>query len=168
MKLVSPAQLAIASQVRTALQVSQRFNQANSKYSGKLNQSLAEKLQNYRTVARDYHLMAPQKVALVGNLFDEEALRDSNNHVRDKPTTLDEVCEGIYAEFNSVARQDRCKKQLRALRLHIIVESKNMTPAEALDYIRDQITLMVPQCPEPFVSENFKTELLRDSVKSNR
>jgi hypothetical protein len=70
----------------------------------------------------------------------------------------------MYAEFNSVTRQDRCKNQLRALRLHTIVETKSMTPTETLDYIRDQITLMIAQCPKPFASEAFKTELLRDSV----
>jgi hypothetical protein len=88
--------------------------------------------------------------------------------VRDQSTTLEQVYEGMYAEFNSVTRQDRCKNQLRALRLHTIVETKNMTPTEALVYIRDQIALMITQCPKPFASEAFNTELLRDSVIGNR
>jgi hypothetical protein len=168
MQPVSPAQLAIAAQIRTAHQVSQRFSQTSAKYTGKTNESLADKFQIYRTVARDYQLTSTQKVALVHNLFDEEALRYYNAHVRDQSTTLEQVYEGMYAEFNSVTRQDRCKNQLRALRLHTIVETKNMMPTEALDYIRDQITLMITQCPKPFASEAFKTELLRDSVIGNR
>jgi hypothetical protein len=75
MQPVSPAQLAIAAQIRTAHQVSQRFSQTNAKYTGKTNESLADECQVYRTVARDYQLTSTQKVALVHNLFDEEALR---------------------------------------------------------------------------------------------
>jgi uncharacterized protein (DUF2235 family) len=136
MQPVSPAQLAIAAQIRTAHQESQRFSQTNAKYTGKTNESLTDKFQVYRTVARDYQLTSTQKVALFHDLFDEEALRYYNAHVRDQSNTLEQVYEGMYAEFNSVTRQDRCKNQLRALRLHSIVETKNMTPTEALDYIR--------------------------------
>jgi hypothetical protein len=88
--------------------------------------------------------------------------------VSDKATTIDQVYEEMYVEFNSVTRQDRCKNKLRALRLQNIIETKNMTATEALDHIRDQIPLMISQCPEPFVIEAFKTELLRDSVIGNR
>jgi hypothetical protein len=168
MQPTSPAQLAMANQIRTAHHVSQRFSQANAKYAGKTNESLADKFQIYRTVARDYQLTSTQKVALVHNLFDQEALRYYNAQVKNQFTTLEQVYEGMYAEFNSVTRQDRCKNQLRALRLHTIVETKSMTPTEALDYIRDQITLMITQCPKPFAGEAFKTELLRDSVIGNR
>jgi hypothetical protein len=168
MQHVSPAQLAIAGQIRTAHQVSQKFSQANAKYTGNTNESLADKFQVYRTVARDYQLTAAQKVALVHNLFDEEALRYYNSHVRDQSTALEQVYEGMYAEFNSVIRQDRCMHQLLVLRLHSIMEAKSMTATDALDYIRDQIILMISQCPKPFSSEAFKTKLLRDSVIGNR
>jgi hypothetical protein len=126
MQPTSSAQLAMANQIRTAHQVSRRFSQANAKYAGKSKESLADKFQVYRTVARDYQFISTQKVAVVHNIFDEEALRYYNAHVRDQSTTLEKVYEGMYAEFNSVTRQDRCKNQLRALRLHTIFETKNL------------------------------------------
>jgi hypothetical protein len=146
MQPTSPAQLAIAGQIRTAYQVSQRFSQSNAKYTGKTNESLAYKFQIYRTVARGYQLTAAQKVALVQNLFDEEAIRYYNSHVRDHSTTLEQVYEGMYDGFNS--SPDRIDAFINfVLRLHTIMEKKNMTATEALDNIRDRITLMISQCP---------------------
>jgi hypothetical protein len=74
----------------------------------------------------------------------------------------------MILEFNSMTRQRRVKNQLRALRLTKIAETKRLIEPEALDYIREKINTMLPQCPVSFSNEVYKTELLREPVIGSR
>jgi hypothetical protein len=136
----------VASQLRVAHQVSQRFNQPNAKYSGETNESRAAKFQIYRTVTRDFQLSGSQKVDLVHHLFDDDAQRYYNNNVKNKSSTVEEVYDRMYKEFKSLTSQDLVKNQLRVLMFHSIIEAKNMTRTEALDYIKENINGVNVRC----------------------
>jgi hypothetical protein len=155
MGLTSPAELQMAAAVRIAHQVSQRFNQKGAKYAGGMDESLEDKFLTYRTIARDYQLRNSQRVELIHNLFDEEALRFYNNHVLDKANTIEEVSEMMSKEFNSITRQEKVKNQLLSLKLHHLVELKGMTANEALDHIQAKINAMLPQCPKEFNHDSY-------------
>jgi hypothetical protein len=153
-----------SSHIRTAHQVSQRFNNKGAKYAGRMDESLSDKFQIYLTVANDYQLSEAQKLSLVHNLFEGDALRYYNSNVQGKAKSITDVHVEMLLEFNSITRQCRVKNQMRALRLNAIVETKQLTESEALDFIREKITTMLPQCPESFNNEAYKAELLRESV----
>jgi hypothetical protein len=65
MGLTSLAELQVQAAVRTAHQVSQRFNQKGAKYAGGMDESLEDKFLTYRTIARDYQLRNSQQVELI-------------------------------------------------------------------------------------------------------
>jgi hypothetical protein len=130
----------MAAAVRITHQVSQRFKQKGAKYAGGMEESLEDKFFTYRTIARDYQLRNSQKIELIHNLFDEEALRFYNNHVQDKATTIEEIYHLISMEFSSTTRQEKVKNQLHSLKLHHIVELKGMTANEALDHIQAKLS----------------------------
>jgi hypothetical protein len=132
-----------------------------------MDESLEDKFLTYRTIARDYQLRNSQKVELIHNLFDEEALRFYNNHVREKAATIEEVYQLMSKEFNSITRQEKVKNQLHSLKLHHFVELKGMTANEALDHIQAKINAMLPQCPKEFNHDSYKRELLRAAVVGN-
>jgi hypothetical protein len=157
----------MAAVVRIAHQVSQRSNQKGVKYAGGMEGSLGDKFLTYRTVARDYELRNSQKIVLIDNLFDEEALRFYHNNVQEKATTIEEVYHLMSKEFNSITRQEKVKKQLHSLKLHHFVELKRMTANEALDHIQTKINAMLPQCPKEFNHDSYKRDLLRAPAVGN-
>jgi hypothetical protein len=129
-----------SSHIRTAHQASQRFNNKGAQKAGIMEESLNDKFQIYLTVANDYQLSEAQKLSLVHNLFEGDALRYYNTNVQGKAKSITDVHVEMLLEFNSMTCQCRVKNQLRALRLTTMVETKQLTESEALDFIREKIT----------------------------
>jgi hypothetical protein len=148
--------------------VSQCFNQKGEKYADGMDESLEDKFLTYRTIARDYQLRNSQKVELIRNLFDEEALRFYNNHILDKAKTIKEVYYMMSKEINSITRQEKVKNQLHFLKLHHFAELKGMTANEALDHIQVKINAMLPQFPKEFNHDSYNRDVLRAAVVGNR
>jgi hypothetical protein len=148
---------------RLATNIALRFKNEEHKYSGTLAENYLEYLNNYLDAAKQYRLNEGQKLEFFIEIFTGEAKRHYRNYVDGIADTFAEANRMMQAEFSSKTRQNRVKKQLDALRVSKLV-AKGKPIAEALEFVREEITKKSDQGPPTHRDEAHRVEYMKKAV----
>jgi hypothetical protein len=147
---------------RTAHNVSMRMK--DNQYSGAMTESLIETIQLYSRVSMDYDLNPVSRLKFFHNAFKGEALRFYDYKVASSCSTFVEATLRMTEQFNSKTRQAKAKATLNQLRLDQIRAEKMIPTLDALEKVREQISILSPQCPAGFSSDAHQADALLNAV----
>jgi hypothetical protein len=147
---------------RTAHNVSMRMK--DYQYSGAMTESLIETIHLYSRVSMDYDLNPASRLKLFHNAFRGEALRFYDSKVASSCSTFVEATLRMTEQFNSKTRQAKAKATLNQLRLDQIRADKGISTLDALEKVREQISILSPQCPAGFSSDAHQADALLNAV----
>lgn len=144
-------------------QISLRFKNKESKYSGIDTEIFSDFLSDYATVSEDYGLSATQKLKYFHNLFRGSALRYFNTNVKGRSSTFAEAVTAIRSHFNSEDAQQRVKASLSSLSFQSFVD-KEGSKSKGLRALADHISSRITECPQYIRNEASMVDFLRSAV----
>jgi hypothetical protein len=165
-QLASPTPGSANSDPRTAHNVSMRMK--DCQYSGSMAESLIETIHLYSRVATDYDLNLASRLKFFHNAFSGEALRFYDSKVASSCSTFVEATIRMTEQFNSRTRQAKAKTNLNQLRLENIRSDKGISTMDALEKVREQISILSPQCPPGFTSDAHQADALLNAVRGEK
>jgi Zinc knuckle len=151
---------------RTAHNISMRMKDRH--YSGSMAESLIETIQLYTRVCADYDLSNASSLKFFHNAFSGEALRFYDSKVASTCSTFAEATVRMNEQFNSRTRQAKAKVSLSQLRLEKFRTEKGFSTLESLEKVREQISILTPQCPPGFTSDAHQSDALLNAVRGER
>jgi hypothetical protein len=140
----------------------------DQQYGGATTEYLIETINLYTLVASDYELNAAQKLKYFRNAVKSEALRYYDFVVAPSTTILAEPMNMMVDHFNSRTIQNKAKELMKQLQINSIRVRKRMTTQEALEYIREQISVLAPQCPKEYGTDTHRADALAQAVRGEQ
>lgn len=148
---------------KAAHNVAMRLKDRENKFSGSLEESWMEYVDEYMQICRDYNLSQSQKLQYLHNVLHGDAKRYYLDTVDNYATTFQQAIDMIKVEYNSPVRQARVKNYLNSLRItNFLNEGKNIDVSLAKVY--RMITRMSRRCPKSHRGDAHKLEFLRNAV----
>lgn len=148
---------------RLSYNISQRYRDAASKFSGEPDQVWPEFVQDYLLMARDNHLSVEQRYQYLHYVLAGDAKRFYLNTVQGHDTSFTEAVAMIEAEYNSAAKQMQVKNTLSNHKLSAMVTAgKDIKTALADTY--KMIVRLSPLVPQAYRSDANKLDFLRSAV----
>ncbi|GAB0496052.1 hypothetical protein MMPV_007362 [Pyropia vietnamensis] len=152
-----------AVEARQAREVSSRFREQASKFSGRTEQLWDDYRIQYDLVTRDFGVALHQKLQLLHNLLGGEALRFYLDDVIRAETTYEAACGRIRARFLSPVHQGRARNYLQSLRMSAFV-AKGMSEVEALEETYKVVARVSKKVPREFSGDAHRAIFLRSAV----
>lgn len=110
----------------------------------------------------EYEVPNEKKVQFLYHILQEDARIFYDDKIRDRVTQFSEACSIMNSEYNSIARQNRVRNQLNALRVSQL--NKNCNDSEALEKIHRKITKLYLLGPAAYRTDAHKLDYLRSAV----
>jgi len=148
---------------RLAHNMSVRFRESSSKFSGAITENWSEYLDEYQHACQDYELSQAQKLQYMYHMIKGDAKRFYNEKIRDSTANFSDACRIMYDEYHSFTRQTRIKNHLTSLRVSNMV-SQTCSIMDALEKVHQTICKLYLQAPAAYRNETHKTEYLRHAV----
>ena len=143
--------------------VAMRLDKEEKKFSGRIDENIAEYLSNYECIAIDYNLSEADKYRFLHNLFRGDAKRFFLDKIKPFVRSYNEAVKRMNQEFNSATKQEKILTQLRSLRITKLISSTT-SASTALDTIYQTITKLTPQAPPSHRHDAHMLEFLRKAV----
>lgn len=148
---------------RLSFNISQRYRDIATRFSGEPDQVWSEFVQDYLLMARDNHLSVEQRYQYLHYVLAGDAKRFYLNTVQGHATTFTEAVAMIEAEYNSTAKQMQVKNTLSNHKLSSMVTAgKDVKTALADTY--KMIVRLSPLVPQAYRSDANKLDFLRSAV----
>jgi hypothetical protein len=106
-----------------------------------------------------------QSLKFFHNAFRGEALRFYEHSVIPVATIFAEAQELMTQHFSSRTRQNRAKEMLSKLKLEEFRRTKSLSTQQALEAVREQISILAPQCPREYNSDTHRSDSLAQAVR---
>ncbi len=148
---------------RVAHNMSIRFKETSSKFSGAITENWSEFLDEYMHACQDYELTQTQKLQYMYHMLKGDAKRFYNEKIRDSAANFGDACRIMCDEYRSFTRQTRIKNHLTSLRISNSI-SKTCSVMDALEKVHQTICKLYLQAPEAYRNETHKIEYLRHAV----
>jgi hypothetical protein len=162
----SPIRSAEYANSRMVHKVSMRMKY--QQYGGATTEYLMETINLYTRVASDYELNATQKLKYFHNEFKSEALRYYDSVVAPSTTIFAEAMNMMVDHFNSRTRQNKAKELMKQLHINSIRVRERMTTKEALEYIRENFSVLAPQCTKDYGTDTHRADALAQAVRGEQ
>jgi hypothetical protein len=143
-----------------------RFKDEDKKFTGVIDQSLSEFIDEYIQACNSVGVPRNQRLHHLHNVLGGEAKRFYNKQVQENYATFEEAVAVLEREYSSFPRQQRILTHLENLRVPPLL-AKGKTKSEALHQIWQEITRLGPQCPPSHRSDEIKVAMLRAAVIGN-
>jgi len=152
-----------AMESRQAREISGRFKDRAAKCTGKTDQLFTDYKTQYDLVTRDFGVSAHQKLFLLHNLLDGEALRLYLDEVMRTTFSYETACAKIEGRLLTAVHQGLAANYLQNLRTSDYINA-DVSEADALEKVFTIIAHVAKKLPREFSGDAHRPYFLRGAV----
>ena len=152
-----------ATESRQAREISGRFKDRAAKFTGRTDQLFTDYKTQYDLVTRDFGVSASQKMLLLQNLLDGEAMRFYLDEVMRTTVSYDTACAKIERRFLTAVHQGRAANYHQNLRMSDFIK-EDVSEAEALEKVFTIIARVAKKLPREFSGDAHRAHFMRGAV----
>lgn len=144
--------------------VSKRFNNPKTKFSGDADEPLSKYIESYNRMSVELELSEEKKIRFFHHVLSDHALEYYKENIEGKVSTWNDLTTRMEMEFNSDVRMETIANKLEAMHMSQF-ENDDVNEEKALKKLAQEIQNLTPQAPAECRNDRYRKRILHDATR---